>query len=107
MSSQQTNPDEQRRVVSARRRFATAESSVASPAPTELFEGLIPPEEFRDIAKPGKRPPTLRTIYRWMDRGMVAWVQWGDQRLIDVAATRGLLLARVRRPDRERRRRKR
>jgi hypothetical protein len=74
---------------------------------SELFEGLLSPEEFRKRAKPGKRPPTLRTIYRWMDRGMVAWVQWGDQRFIDVAATRGLLLARVRRPERERRRRKR
>src|SRR6516165_2236118 len=74
---------------------------------SELFEGLLSPEEFRKGAKPGKRPPTLRTIYRWMDRGMVAWVQWGDQRLIDVAATRGLLLARLRRRERERRRRKR
>ena len=73
----------------------------------ELFEGLLSPQEFRKRAKPGKRPPTLRTIYRWMDRGMVAWVQWGDQRLIDVAATRGLLLARVRQSERDRRRRKR
>jgi hypothetical protein len=74
---------------------------------SELFEGLLSPEEFRKRAKPGKRPPTLRTMYRWMDRGILAWVQWGDQRLIDVAATRRLLLARVRRPERERRRRKR
>jgi hypothetical protein len=44
---------------------------------SELFEGLLSPEEFRKRAKPGKRPPTLRTLYRWMDRGMVAWVQWG------------------------------
>jgi hypothetical protein len=87
MSPQQTTLDEQRH--------------------SELFEGLLSPEEFRKRAKPGKRPPTLRTIYRWMDRGMVAWVQWGDQRFIDVAATRRLLLARVRRPERERRRRKR
>jgi hypothetical protein len=74
---------------------------------SNLFEGLLSPEEFRKRAKPGKRPPTLRTIYRWMDRGMVAWVQWGDQRFIDVAATRRLLLARVRRLPGERRRRKR
>jgi hypothetical protein len=73
----------------------------------DLFEGLLSPEQFRKRAKLGKRPPTLRTIYRWMDRGIVAWVQWGDQRLIDVAATRGLLLARVRQPKREGRRRKR
>jgi hypothetical protein len=74
---------------------------------SELFEGLLSPEEFRKKAKPGKRPPTLRTVYRWMQRGMVAWVQWGDQRFIDVAATRRLLLARVRRLERARRRRKR
>ena len=87
MPPQRTTPDEQRH--------------------SDLFEGLLPPEEFRKRAKPGKRPPTLRTIYRWMDRGMVAWVQWGDQRLIDVAATRRLLLARVRQPERDRRRRRR
>src|SRR5262245_60310110 len=87
MSPQRTTPDKQRH--------------------SELFEGLLSREEFRKRAKPGKRPPTLRTIYRWMDRGMVAWVQWGDQRLIDVAATRRLLLARVRQPERDRRRRKR
>jgi hypothetical protein len=75
--------------------------------PSELFEGFVSVEEFRKSAKPGKRPPTLRTVYRWMDRGMVAWVQWGDQRFIDLAATRRLLLARVRRPERERRSRKR
>jgi hypothetical protein len=74
---------------------------------SELFEGFLSLEEFRGRAKPGKRRPTLRTVYRWMQQGMVAWVQWGDQRFIDVAATRRLLLARVRRPERERRRRKR
>jgi len=87
MPPQQITPDKQRR--------------------SDLFEGLLSPDEFRKRAKPGKAPPTLRTIYRWMDRGMVAWVQWGDQRFIDVAATRRLLLARVRRPQGERRRRKR
>jgi hypothetical protein len=62
--------------------------------------GLLAPEEFRRERSQASDPPTLRTIYRWMDRGMLAWVQWGE---IDVAATRGLLLARVRRPERERR----
>jgi hypothetical protein len=74
---------------------------------SELFEGLVTAEQFREIAKPGKDAPTLRTIYRWMAQRKVAWVQWGDQRLIDVPATRELLLARVRRPDRDRRRRRR
>jgi hypothetical protein len=84
MPPQQIAPDEQRH--------------------SELFKGLVTAEQFREIAKPGKPPPTLRTVYRWMAQRKVAWVQWGDQRLIDVPGTRELLLARVRRPDRERRR---
>jgi hypothetical protein len=72
--------------------------------PSELFEGLLSIEQFRKNLKP---PPTERTIYRWMARGMVAWTQLGDQRFIDIPGTRELLLARVRRPDRERRGRRR
>jgi hypothetical protein len=71
--------------------------------PSELFEGLVPIEEFRQKLKPS---PTARTIYRWMVQRKVAWTQLGDQRFIDVAGTRELLLARARRPDRERRRRR-
>jgi len=40
-----------------------------------------------------------------MQQGVVAWVQWGDQRFIDEAATRRLLLARARRAEWERGRR--
>jgi hypothetical protein len=71
---------------------------------SELFEGLLSIQKFRESLED---PPTERTIYRWMRQGVVAWTTLGDQRLIDVAGTRELLLARARRPDREPRRRRR
>jgi hypothetical protein len=85
MSPEEIAPDEQR--------------------PSELLEGLMTVSQFRKTCWPSKKPPTERTIYRWMERGWVAWVPWGRERLIDVPGTRELTLARVRRPDRERRRR--
>jgi hypothetical protein len=75
-----------------------------SSSPSELFEGLQSIEQFRKNLEPS---PTERTIYRWMAQGIVAWTQLGDQRFIDIPGTRELLLARVRRPDRERRGRRR
>jgi hypothetical protein len=65
--------------------------------PSELFEGLLSIQKLRESLED---PPTERTIYRWMRRGVVAWTQLGDQRFIDIPGTRELLLARVRRPDR-------
>src|SRR5262249_25385345 len=71
---------------------------------SELFEGFVSPEEFRRKAKPGKRPPPLRTFSRGMDGGMGGGARGGDQRLNAEAPTPNLLRARVRQPERDRRR---
>jgi hypothetical protein len=89
MTTQQIRGDQHRHEQSSRR---SEDESILSGLAT-----------IAEVSKEVKRAP--RTIRRWMQAGLLAYVQVGNQTLIDRQRSRELIFSRIRESERRRRKR--